>query len=1253
MIKSFLFLLIIFILGCSGKSDSILSTPVQKKPGSLQVLNKSGFLGATVAGTSIDYVLKIKANGGLSLHDLMVSIETNDPVSFKGGVYPGEGGTCSDSLKSGETCTIVLFYEPVDTASHAALIHFSYRDSLKSYQNTYQVSADSHPILNFEYGTLYDFGNKFIGSSTDLRIRISNTGKVVAENLSVGNLALPFSLKGGSYPGTGGTCGTSLSPGQTCDIYVNYSPTTNGEHLQNITLNYFNTGRPETNTLRMMAWGFREAVLTVSDGPTYNYGTVATGAPTDKVFTITHESGDIQASSISITGLSSPFSFKGGNFPGTGGTCSDILTKEKHSCTVVITINSNDRGSWSNNPVFNYFNGKENKSISRMITATTRERAMISLTPASVLNLGITDMSTSITNVYTVNYLSGEIPVTNMEIKTLSGYFSYTGGTYPGTGGTCGASLSSGSCTISLTYSPSIYGVHTSSPQFHYNDGSGNKTIALTLQGRTTGRFTTSGGSFGNVVNGQVKETTITLTSSAGNNITNLQATSIPAPYNFKGGSFPGTGGTCTSTLNASSNCTIIVSFSPLTEGNHNQTLVLSYDGGTGTRTQNIGLSGTSTPAANITIPPTDFGTVSINGVQELLVTITNSSTISPVNPIWTLPEGFSFKGGTSPGTDGNCWFYSSTTCKIALVFSPTENKTYQGNIILKYQDGAGNNKTATALLSGNGTPTNELFISEFDTYNFSNVHIGNNKDVVFKLSHGGGTTPAIISNKLTSNTTDYSIVSDLCPAALSNGAHCFFSVRFAPQSNGVKNSSFTVNYNNGTSKSVTRLITGNGLNPAVLTPSLTSVNFGDQAVGQNYQQEIVFTYSGQTNATSFITTIAGTGFTIVSNNCSSTVSSSTCRLYIRFSPTIIQAYSGSLNYSYYNGFKTVTGTISVTGNGAPTALLSFSPTSYNFGKIIQTLSSEKTITIKNTGTAQGKNLQYSNLTGSYRYKGGAFPGTGGTCDTTLDTGNSCTLVVEFNPTTIGIQNFIFQLNYHNGLETRTTSTSFTGEGIAQAILSISESNPYHFGSTNSAGGIDKEFTISNSGSVPATNISGTFDISEFHFKGGPFPGTGGNCSTTLAVGANCKIVIRFKPNEVRSYASMFTLNYFDGLRDQVELKNFTGTGTASFNPHYYSMINSHPVQEKWEIELERESITAEMSQENIKLMKEDKIFYQEENHLAPLYEGLHIEKIDGTDNLLFSIQNEEQEVTGYTIRSGKTGQILERFIINREYDLR
>lgn len=355
---------------------------------------------------------------------------------------------------------------------------------------------------------------------------------------------------------------------------------------------------------------------------------------------------------------------------------------------------------------------------------------------------------------------------------------------------------------------------------------------------------------------------------------------------------------------------------------------------------------------------------------------------------------------------------------------------------------------------------------------------------------------------------------------------------------------------------------------------------------------------------------------------------------------------------------------MTLSGTGGPTAALSFSPSSYDFGKIIQTQSSTKTITVVHSGPIAATSMSVASLTPPYSFKGGTYPGTGGTCADTLSSG-SCTMVIDFAPTNTGVKNQSLSLSYFNGNVTRTTTASLTGESLAQAIISISELNPYTFGTTNLSGSIDKAFTLSNSGSVSGTSLAGSFDMSQFSFKGGAFPGTGGNCTSTLTSGSNCSIVLTFKPTQVVTYTGIFTLSYNDGLRAQTEFKTLKGTGSATLNSQYYlSLLNEGIYLSEYltseiflgDVNKNKSDDYLELKQTNMVLKDEGEqlpIFSIPKLMTTPLVEG--VESIllnedrnrDGYKEILFSIHRKEDQyynLSGYIIRSGRTGDTIEAF---------
>src|SRR5690606_36470911 len=103
-----------------------------------------------------------------------------------------------------------------------------------------------------------------------------NDGGLPATTMADGlGLVAPFSFKGGSYPGTGGDCGAGLGIGATCNIVVTYAPAATGAHSDTIVIDYYDglTNQQATRDVQGSAVG--AAILSISDGPTFEYGTIA------------------------------------------------------------------------------------------------------------------------------------------------------------------------------------------------------------------------------------------------------------------------------------------------------------------------------------------------------------------------------------------------------------------------------------------------------------------------------------------------------------------------------------------------------------------------------------------------------------------------------------------------------------------------------------------------------------------------------------------------------------------------------------------------------------------------------------------------------------------------------------------------------------------------------------------------------------------------------------------------------------------
>lgn len=214
--------------------------------------------------------------------------------------------------------------------------------------------------------------------------------------------------------------------------------------------------------------------------------------------------------------------------------------------------------------------------------------------------------------------------------------------------------------------------------------------------------------------------------------------------------------------------------------------------------------------------------------------------------------------------------------------------------------------------------------------------------------------------------------------------------------------------------------------------------------------------------------------------------------------------------------------------------------------------SSTVTFTVKNVGNISAYDISLEDLDLPFDFSGGAYPGTGGTCGATIEKSETCEIVLEFSPSAKGEFDGEGHLYFHydsdvEGVPNQATITmKVDGIGIpsgAEAYILISE-GPYF--STTSPIGVRKDhiFTITNLGSVAATNISTGAFFGNFDYEGGSFPGTSGDCGATLSAGAICDLSVGFTPASDATYIDRLQINYDDGIGSSTSERQLQGTGT-------------------------------------------------------------------------------------------------------------
>ncbi|WNG49952.1 choice-of-anchor D domain-containing protein [Archangium minus] len=330
--------------------------------------------------------------------------------------------------------------------------------------------------------------------------------------------------------------------------------------------------------------------IEVSDAPGFDFGPSLIGTTAERRFFLRNRSaGTVTSLAVSLSGT--PFSFAGGTFPGIGGTCGAELAPGA-SCQFAVAFQPTARGAANGALTVRFATGPVEGAVVRTLAGKGLAPALVQVASASVDFGGLVQGRQSWRTVTLTN--TGDVDAIQLSARTPPAPFSFKGGYQPGTGGTCWITLAAGeSCTLVLGFVASEPGSARTTLSISYEDGISFRSLPLALVGSvvspaslsvTDSLSNTDPFDFGDVAVGAVAEHTFTVRNTGETAATSITPTShhLSLPFDFKGGAYPGTGGTCGTTLESGASCTLIVTFAPLREGLSYGVLSLSYDNGSG-----------------------------------------------------------------------------------------------------------------------------------------------------------------------------------------------------------------------------------------------------------------------------------------------------------------------------------------------------------------------------------------------------------------------------------------------------------------------------------------------------------------------------------------------------------------------------------------------------------------------------------------------------------------------------------------------
>jgi uncharacterized delta-60 repeat protein len=879
-------------------------------------------------------VVTLTNNGGATA-DIRIKNLIGDNLVFAGGVYPGSGGTCSNKVPGNSSCSIVIENAPSESRQYLGSLSLSYFDGKEEKAtNVVSISAVGKSAANLSSASGSVFDQTVIGSNRVKQIDIVNSGEFPAA-VSVSSVnGSGFSLDQSS-PVSIQRCGVQVAPGQTCALLVKFTPSAEGTATGIVSVVYNNGVESKQYTHSLSAQAVTPALVKLVGQSPISFGQSTIGIKVSKELTF-ENTGGASAQLFSLSSLGGTYTYDGGVFPGVGGTCSAVILG-KSSCKVVIAHTATTVGT-DNRPVsFNYNNGINSVSEQIIMTASATGQASLVFTAGQNQSVGLIALNSSKSvNVELKNL--GLSAASAVVVQRVDNAGTQTESIVNVTPAGCSQMNSASTCSIPLTILGNQVGPVLTKIQVSYVDSVGvSRANSINITGSVDifSELLTSVGSynFSEVFTTSVNEKVITLTNNGTTKITGIQGTFVGAGLSYKGGSYPGTGGTCALELNASQSCSVSLVYAPTQASVLSGSFNLVYNNQFESRTVSVQLSGSARSVATLSVSSNfvNLGKVRLNESSVFEILYTNNGDV-PANlvsstnlqgPFFFLDQSFGAQG-VFPGFGGTCstQLNPGQSCSVKGLYLPIASGQTTTQFDVRYNNGL-EEKTSSVVLSGTGVNVSKLAgISSFD---FGVVSVGEPSQLTVGLTNTGGEHATGVS--VSSSDPLVSIVSNSCGGLIQSQSSCEVVIKYSPTFEGeVLSSSINVSFNDGVSQTTkTVSLAGIGgvpmLGDLAIFPS-APYEFGEVPINQAkfITLDLFNSGTGEASAVS-ISQVAPPYFIVPSiganPDCGAVIfAGESCSITVEFAPLERAAYSQALSIGYNDGLIQKTLDISLSGLG-------------------------------------------------------------------------------------------------------------------------------------------------------------------------------------------------------------------------------------------------------------------------------------------------------------------------------------------------
>jgi len=464
---------------------------------------------------------------------------------------------------------------------------------------------------------------------------------------------------------------------------------------------------------------------------------------------------------------------------------------------------------------------------------------------------------------------------------TLTGINISTSGDFAVSGTTCGASLGpNGSCTISVTFTPTARGTRIGLLSVAYAGGSRQASLSGTGLAPNAAVMPSSLSFPNTTVNATSAALSVTLSNAAPANTALTIGVAFVGPNS---GDFIRTTGAnnCGSSLAVGASCNIYVQFRPTATSARSATL-------------NITSNDPVNPLLSIPLSGTGVGPVNAVAPSSLAFGNQQTGTTSAPQPVTVTNNGNanltinSITVGAQFAQTNNCPLSPSTlapsaSCTINVTFKPTSTGAKTATLSVTVAAPA---TSGSVSLSGTGVAPSATLTG---TAAFGNQQVSTTSAPHTFTYTNTGIGPITVSNTGVTlsggnSTTDYAISSNTCivggvGVTLPPSGTCQIGVTFTPSTTGSRTRTLTVIDTAGGAPNQTASLTGTGQTAPVTTTSTTSTSTATSATTSSTTSTT--TPAGATTSTTTSTSTPTTTATTSSTTTTSTPTNTSTTLAV------------------------------------------------------------------------------------------------------------------------------------------------------------------------------------------------------------------------------------------------------------------------------------------------------------------------------------------------------------------------------------